>query len=299
MKIFKSITMALIIICGLVMPSYGNALTNEFPNYEQSLSIDVGIDAEPFEINKTDIKQFPKPIKDYLEANANAKMVSTVIYHYRLVKNSSGETQKNLVKSFKIVDEETLSEFSNYSSSIQPLLETASVKPVDGQDILVGISTYSYSHPTKPTFYQVQGWWEWQQSSVGVFSAGYDLVGLTFLGETYGYDYYSLANNIWNHNTINLTLKSSNDNGVVYTHPSGSSLSYGAVLGKLTSSNANRQESFKVYFIYEYFESNPSPSYLSGLISWIIGNFVPDAFPLLSQNQRFDPDATLFYGNAQ
>lgn len=230
MKIFRSVTMILIIICGLVMPGFAFSATNDIPSYEQPLGIEVDVTSQPFEISKTEVEQLPKPLQDYIETNPDAKMISTVIYHYRLEKNSEGDVRKNLVKSFNVVDEKSLREFSNYSSSIEPLITTASTKPVQGQDLLVGITTYSYSSTTHPTFYQVQGWWEWKQSSVGVFSAAYDVVGLTFLGETYGYDYYPLANNIWNNSSISLNLKSSNDNGAVYAHPSGSALSYGALV---------------------------------------------------------------------
>lgn len=281
----KLISLVLIFILTVVFVFPVSALDNS--DLLQSLTISHR--SKPMSITKEEINNLPNQIKLFLEQNKDKQLLDTIIYHYR-VEDNNGEINKELVNTFDIKNYKDFKMFSEYKS----LDNHPNLSPRKGRDLYLGISTYS-SNSSKPTAYQVQGWWEWDGAALGVFHSNWGVIGLTFYGETLGYSYNCYANGVNTGVTLYPELQDSNDNGCAFQHTS-ETLSEGAVLGKVVSSNSNSNEEFEVSFTYEYFGENPSQSYLSKLVEFLIGIRFSKP-PVPSGNKSFPISKDLYYGN--
>lgn len=294
-RFISSVLSLLIIISCFSITTFANNV-DEFMNDNMGLSLEINSHAEEIQLTDSTIEKLPKPMNDYIKENPELKLISTNIQHFTLEKNELGQTEKTLIRSFEIRNESDMIEYTDYIKAVESNDIGIMSQPRIGEEIIVGISCWAFSDPS-PTAYQIQGWWEWKPAALGVFTAGHDVVGLNFQGQTEGSNYNSLANNIWNHLNIQLNLLNSDDNGVAYSHQSSSSLSYGAVLGEVRSDKEIKTDTFEVSFIYEHFESNPNPTYLEQLVWSIIDAGLPWLPPLPSQNARFPSSQNLYYGN--
>jgi len=268
-------------------------------------SMEITKETKEIKISPKSKDMLPKYVKEAMEENPDYKLLGSEVYQYSLSKTEDGKIEKTLVKTFNLKDDKSINEYNLYRQQLEldkAELDNGEIVPMSfnpprkNTDIFMGLTTFGFSHPTKPTAYHVQGWWEWDESAFGIYTANWDVVGLNFQGETLGYDYNAQANSIFTGAALTLNKLGSDDHGVAYAH-THQSLSEGAVWGKVISSNSNSSERFEVRFIYEYFDANPSPSsYLSQLTSWIIQLFMPVP-PVPAANARFVTTQNLYYGN--
>lgn len=265
---------------------------NPIPTIADEISIAKGDNSDKFNnisIAKNEFDKLPNQVKLYMTTNKDARLLDTTINHYRIEENN-GEVSQELIRTFNINEYQDFELFRSYRES----LEINTRIPRKGRDLFVGVSAYSIKS-SYPTAYQVQGWWEWDRV-LGVYHSNWDVVGLTFYGETKGSNYSCFANGVYTGVKLYPAVVRTTDNGAVYRH-TVETLSEGAVLGRVVSSNSNSNQTFRVKFTYEYFGANPNPSYLAELVKYLVEFFVPGPPPLPSKNQRFPVEAILRYGS--